>query len=359
MVKRVCLVSSGTGGHLWPALVLGEALRERGHDTVLITEGRRVEVELMQRAGTRAIGSFAQTLDVRGGPLGGVAGIARGAFDARRMLQAQDADAVVCTGGRTSVAAGLAGRSLRLPLALLEQNAVAGRANRLLARFADRVYLGLPPVRDLPRGMVTGTPLRPEFRSVDRAQARRKLGLRDEVPMVLVTGGSQGAGVLNAIVPDALCAVGGPLQVVHLAGPDHDDDVRRRYAPGLDGGVDAVVRSLSLDMADLYAAADLAICRGGGCTVSELIATGRPALIVPYPHHRDRQQLHNARVLARVGAARIVQQRDFDLKRVAREVRELLGDPAELKEMGRRAAGLQAHDACARIVADLEEGVLS
>ncbi len=354
MVKRVCLVSSGTGGHLWPALVLTEALRERGHETVLLTEGRRVEQEFLSRVGCRA-----ETLDLRGSGVGQVLRMARGTVDARRVLKDADVDAVVCTGGRTSVAAGLAGRTLGLPLALLEQNAVAGKANRLLAHLADRVYLGLPPVRGVRHGMLTGTPLRREFRSADRAEARQRLGLRSDQPVVFVTGGSQGAGVLNERVPNALAATGRAVQVLHLTGPDNDEGVRRRYAElARTSPVRAVVRSLALDMADLYAAADLVVCRGGGCTVAELIATGRASVVVPYPHHKDMQQLHNARVLERVGAAQIVEQRAFDDEQVRSLFQDLLGHPERLAEMGRAAAALQDEDASTRIAADVEDRLL-
>jgi UDP-N-acetylglucosamine--N-acetylmuramyl-(pentapeptide) pyrophosphoryl-undecaprenol N-acetylglucosamine transferase len=353
MVKRVCLVSSGTGGHLWPALVLAEALRDRGHETVLLTEGRRVEQEFLSRVGCRA-----ETLDLRGSGVGQVLRMARGTVDARRVLRDSDVDAVVCTGGRTSVAAGLAGRSLGLPLALLEQNAVAGKANRLLAHLADRVYLGLPPVRGVRHGVLTGTPLRREFRSVDRSEARRRLGLRADQPVVFVTGGSQGAGVLNERVPRALAATGYPVQVLHLTGPDNDEDVRRRYAELASGSpIRAIVRSLALDMADLYAAADLVVCRGGGCTVAELIATGRAAVVVPYPHHKDRQQLHNAKVLERAGAAQIIEQDAFEDAQVEALFRDLLARPERTEQMGRAAASLQEEEASDRIAADLEDRV--
>lgn len=353
MVKRVCLVSGGTGGHLWPALVLGEALRAQGHDTVFVTEGRDVERALLDRAGRRA-----EALDVRGKGIGRLVALARGTLAARRLLRREDVDAVICTGGSTSVAAGLAGRSLGLPIALLEQNAVPGRANRLLSRFAERVYLGLPPTRDVRHGVVTGTPVRRDLANVDRGEARRKLGLREDLPVVLVTGGSQGAGFLNENVPMALLASKRPLQVLHLTGAGKDAEVRARYLPGLETGVDAFVRALSYDMATMYAAADLVVCRGGGCTVAELVATGRPALIVPYPYHRDRQQLHNGRVLERAGAARVVEQSGLDEAGLVNELQALLGSPERLKLMEHCARSLDLGDACDRIVLDLEQSIL-
>ena len=353
MVKRVCFVSSGTGGHLWPAMVLGEALREQGHDTFFLTEGRAVERELLERAGQRG-----ESLDVGGRGVGQVMAMARGAWNARRFLRREQVDAVVCTGGRTSVAAGLAGRSLGLPLAVLEQNAVPGRANRLLSRFARRVYLGLPTVNEVRGGVVTGTPVRKDMSNGDRSAARRKIGLRDDLPVLFVTGGSQGASFLNERVPPALIALRRPLQVVHLAGQGWEAEVRTRYAPGLECGVDAVVRAISFDMPTMYAAADLVVCRGGGCTVAELAVTGRPAVIVPYPYHRDRQQVHNGQVLERAGAARVCEQHQLEGPRLTEVLRDLLDAPERLRLMEQCARSLDLGDACDRIVEDLEQRLL-
>src|SRR5690606_12673881 len=137
-----------------------------------------------------------------------------------------------------------------------------------------------------------------------------------------------------------------------------DEAVRRRYLAGHGNGVVAVVRSLALDMAELYAAADLVVCRGGGCTGSELTASGRPALVVPYPHHRDRHQWHNASVPERMGAARVLEQAEASRARLLGEIGGLLDDPDRLATMARAAAGLRSDDASARIVDDLEQRVL-
>ncbi len=349
----ICLVSSGTGGHLWPALVLERALRERGHATHLITEGRAVERALLER-----VGCPAATLDThRAGP----SRLVRRAVEARRMLAECGARAVVCTGGRTSLVVGLAAVSRRLPVVLLEQNVVTGRANRLLARFARRVYLGLPTEssRHCPdRFLWTGTPLREGIGEVSRQAARSELRLPAEALVVLVTGGSQGAGVLNEIVPRVLAGLRIPLHVIHLTGPDQESAVRARYVDGIDHGIEPKVRPLALDMERLYAAADLVISRGGGCTVAELAAAGRAAVIVPYPHHKDRQQHHNAAVLAREGAARVIEQDELFERRLTATLRELLVDRESLDAMGRRARAAARPDPTAAILDDLLGGVL-
>lgn len=347
MVKRVCLVSSGTGGHLMPAMALARALERAGHETVLLTQGRAVENEMLERSGHDAT------------PL--PPGILRATLSARRLFQERHVDLVVGCGGRTSVPAALAARSLRLPLCLLEQNAVTGRANRLLMRWAQRVYLGLPPARGhtaaLRRhALLTGTPLREGLGTLSRTDARQTLCLEPTLPVLLVTGGSQGAAALNRLAPEAICHLAKTtphldLQVLHLAGPGHDDDVRRHYHQ--QPHVRAWVRPMAMDMATMYAAADLVLCRGGGGTVAELMAVGRPAIIVPYPHHRDRQQWHNGHVLESAGAALVRDEASLAKEELAELLSDLLGNPQRLDDMGRRARHLAAPDPCGRILEDL------
>ncbi len=331
-------------------MVLAAAFKDRGDQVTLVTEGRSVERALLGGSDLQAV-----AIDLGRKGLGQVMRLPGAGLKARRLLRQKKIELVISTGGRTSVPVGLAARSLGIPLILLEQNAVTGRANRLLLPLARRIYLGLPPRRNLPRAKITGTPLRPEFAAPDRDLARRRLGLRLDQPVILVTGGSQGAAVLNSLVPEAVCGMTPPLQVVHLSGQGKDLDVRLRYGRALDRGMRVEVRSMAIDMADLYAAADLVVCRGGGCTVAELIAVGRAGIIIPYPHHRDRQQLHNGRVLEQARAAVVILQSELSAARLRRELEDLLGQPQRLAEMGRRAADLSRGDACRAILEDLKE----
>ncbi len=344
------MVSSGTGGHLWPAKVLADALREEGDEVILLTEGRAIERALLEGSKCPA-----ESIELGRAGVGQMFRLAGAGMRARRLLREKNIQLVISTGGRTSVPVGLAAKSLGIPLILLEQNAVAGRANRLLLPFAQRIYLGLPPRRSLPRAKMTGTPLRREFRAPDKGQARRRLGLRSDLPVLLVTGGSQGADVLNARVPQAVNQLQKPLQVVHLSGQGRDLDVRLRYSRALEAGSKINVLPMAMEMATLYAAADLVLCRGGGCTVAELIAVGRAGIIIPYPHHRDRQQFHNGRVLEGAGAAVVVPQSEFTVERCQQVLEELISDPERLVKMGEAAEALGTGDACRTILADLRE----
>lgn len=352
MVARVCLVSGGTGGHLMPALVLARALRERGHEPLLVTEGRDVEREFLARD--------VDCVQELGPPAGRPSKLrlpwwlVQATMRARRLLRERQVDAVISTGGRPSLPVGLAARLLGKPVFLLEQNAVTGRANKWLLPFARRLWLGLPgPGSGDRRALVTGTPLRPELYAADRERARARLGLRQDQPVLLVTGGSQGASVLNERVPAALANWPAPLQVLHLAGLGRDDEVRRRYEAA-DGQVTAIVRPVAMDMDCMLGAADLVICRGGGTTVAELMAVGRAAIIVPYPHHKDRQQQRNGAVLERAGAALLVEEHALDAESLRAVLQALLrDDPGRLRTMEACARRLCAGDPTEAILADM------
>ena len=331
-----------------PALALAERLREQGHEPLLLTEGREVEHDLLARAGATSaslqVGRRTLLLPLR---------IAAATLAARRLMRDRGIDLVLGTGGKTSIPAGLAARSLGLPLCLLEQNATTGRSNRLLSPLANRVYLGLPQPHASARALMTGTPMRRGIGEVERASARQQLGLEPDLPVLLVMGGSQGATALNTIVPKALCALRRPLQILHLSGRGAEEGVRLLYDAGQERGLTAHVRALVQDMPAYYAAADLVICRGGGCTVAELMRAARPAIIVPYPHHRDRQQFWNGMVLERARAGLVLEQSHLSVTGLAALIESFLRRPEELAAMGERSRALAPVDPSAAILADL------
>lgn len=352
---RLCLVSGGTGGHLMPALVLARSMQERGQEPLLVTEGRDVERALVRRElpDVTSVELSRSTSSPALLPLW----LLRATWAARRHLREHDIKGVISTGGRASVPVALAARSLRLPLFLLEQNAVTGRANRWLLPLSRRMYVGLPGASERHgRALFTGTPLRSGFGRVQREEARRSLGLLSDVPVVLVTGGSQGARVLNDVVPTALQQVRAKMQVMHLSGLGNETTVRHRYADVTRDTV-AHVRAVAADMDRLFAAADLVICRGGGTTIAELMAVGRAAIILPYPHHRDRQQFHNARVLERVGAAIIQEEAHLDPAALTQLIESLLLEPSRLRAMADQGRKLRRLDAVDAILEDVRREV--
>jgi UDP-N-acetylglucosamine--N-acetylmuramyl-(pentapeptide) pyrophosphoryl-undecaprenol N-acetylglucosamine transferase len=249
-------------------------------------------------------------------------------------------------GGFASAPGGLASWLLGIPLVIHEQNRVPGTSNRLLSVFARKVLEAFPDSFPHRTGaLCTGNPLRPEIAGLgDRPSRTADAPLR-----LLVLGGSQGAAALNRLVPEAVARLEKPLNVRHQSGQPMAEETRdlyRRY------GAPAEVTPFVADMAEAYRWADVAVCRAGAMTVSELAAAGLPAILVPFPYAIDDHQTANARYLADAGAARLAPQSGLDAARLAGWLKEFQDDPAALAAMAGQARRLARLDA-ARAVGEI------
>ncbi|HEX6634216.1 MAG TPA: undecaprenyldiphospho-muramoylpentapeptide beta-N-acetylglucosaminyltransferase, partial [Usitatibacter sp.] len=249
-------------------------------------------------------------------------------------------DVVLGMGGYVAFPGGMMASLLNRPLALHEQNAITGLANRVLSKVADKVMVAFPGAL---KGEWTGNPVRAEIASVDLPEKRFKD--RSGPLRILVVGGSLGAQALNEALPRALALLKKDFQVVHQAGEKHLDALKANYGKA---GVQGELLAFIGDMASRYAAADLVICRAGAVTVAELSAGGMASVLVPFPHAVDDHQTANARFLADQGAAILLPQAELTPQSLA----ELIGslDRAKLLEMARKARSLGKPDA-ARVVA--------
>jgi len=340
---RVAFAGGGTGGHLCPAVEVARALEalRPGSEVLFVGSDKPLERRILDPAGLphAAVPSAA--------PAGGQVRFAwaqsRGVWQAWGLLRRFRPDVVLGLGGFPSAPGVLAARLLGLPIALFEPNAVAGRANVALARFAREAYvhweetrLGCPLVR-------TGTPVGRGPRAGDaltRAEARRRLGLPPDRPAILVTGGSQGARALNAWVADSLPDLGAAARdvaFVHLAGSEEAAGALR--AAYRRAGLTSFVAAFTDAIGVAYRAAELAVVRGGGASLAELLAVGLPGLVVPLPSSAGDHQRVNARAFAATGAGAVVEEADLGPRTLADAVR-LLGDRDAL--LARRARALAA-----------------
>jgi UDP-N-acetylglucosamine--N-acetylmuramyl-(pentapeptide) pyrophosphoryl-undecaprenol N-acetylglucosamine transferase len=262
-----------------------------------------------------------------------------------------EADVVLGGGGYVAAPAGLAARALRIPLVLTEADSHLGIANRMLAPFAERVFLAFDlPGRSGPKWVVTGRPIPADVVAADRAAARARFGIDDDRECLLVFGGSLGARRLNEAAVEAFGSAA-PCWVLHVCGTrDHEAISRRLEALG--SPPHYKLYDFITPFADAYAAADLATARAGG-SIFELLAAGVPAILVPYPHATADHQTGNARWMERGGAAAVVPDGELDGPRLAREVAALLGSPERLRSMQRAALGLARPDAADRIADEL------
>jgi UDP-N-acetylglucosamine--N-acetylmuramyl-(pentapeptide) pyrophosphoryl-undecaprenol N-acetylglucosamine transferase len=340
---RVVVAGGGTGGHVFPALALACALRDRDVDVDLVGTAAGLEARVYPEAGFRFHPVAGKPL--RGGGLPrlarGAAAAASGVQEARGLLRRLRPDVVVGVGGYASVAAVLAAWLLRIPTALQEQNAVPGLANRWLGRVSRRVCLGFAAAASsfpAGRSVYTGNPIR---RSV-LAGSGPGTGL-------LVFGGSQGAARINAAVvgalPGLLPRMGG-APIVHQTGAADFESTARAYAAL---GVVADVRPFIDDMGSAYATAALVVARAGAMSCAEITARGLPSILVPYPHAADDHQRYNARALVAAGAAEMILDADLDADALASAVGGLMASPDRRLAMAGAAGSIGRPDAAERV----------
>ncbi len=327
MTKKFVIVCGGTGGHLAPGIAIAEGLTSRGHTVTLLISRKEVDSRLVAKYKhlhyERIEGAPFSVHPIRALQFGW--GCARGIWQTFKLLRKLKPDVVLAFGGFISVSAGFATLLMHIPLALHEANRRPGKANRLLAKRADLVFLprgmrvpGLSPkkMRDY------GYPVRKEIRRQPREQALAALGLEGAERVLAVIGGSQGAAALNRWVRDNFEALGARgIETVCITGPRAADEGLVEVPVG-----DRVARARFLpfsdNMAAIYSAADLVVSRAGAGTLAELIRCHTPAVLVPYPYATDDHQTANARFLEQRGGAIILQQ--SHLSNLRAEVLELI-----------------------------------
>jgi UDP-N-acetylglucosamine--N-acetylmuramyl-(pentapeptide) pyrophosphoryl-undecaprenol N-acetylglucosamine transferase len=345
----VVIAGGGTGGHLYPGIAVAREIVRRAPDARVTFAGtaRGLEARIVPREGfeldlIRSVGLKGKSVVAR---VRGMAMVPLSLVDAFRVIARRRPSVVIGVGGYSSGPVVLAAALRGLPTMLLEQNAAPGLTNRLLARWVRAAGVNYDEtLRHFGRkGFIAGNPVRAEFFAAraDRPAGRRRL---------LVLGGSQGAHAVNVAVVDAaprLLAADATLAIVHQTGERDAAWARDAYAAaGLAVRAEPFLDPVAAEMT----AADLVISRAGATTLAELAASGTPAILVPFPAATDDHQRRNALVLARAGAAVVIDQRELTGERLANEAAALLADPDRLAGMTRAMRGFAQPAAAERIV---------
>ena len=356
---KIAIAGGGTGGHLFPALAVGEVLLERGHEVLIFISEKQIDALAIQgrtefrfeklpsigmpRLFSLAMFTFFQRFNASLAPC-------------RRIFAEFKPDAVLGMGGFTSTPPILAGKLSKIPTFLHESNAIPGKANRLNALMVDAVLLGFEECkRHFPRVRceVTGTPIRRSLaRRVPREEALAGFGLQPDRQTVLVMGGSQGARGINAAMGAA--AMGGKLdglQVIHLTGPDDEGGMAQIYQTE---GVPAHVAAFCHQMEEAYSAADLVVARSGAASLSELSHFALPSILIPYPHAAENHQQLNAEIFARAGAATLLNESETTGETLAAAIRKLAADAELLEIMSRHSRSLAPQDAAVCVADTIE-----
>lgn len=364
--KQFVIACGGTGGHLFPGLAVAEELHQRGHEVLLLVSEKEIDAVALRdhpqfrREKLPSIGMPALLSPA-------FPRFMKRSWDSfstcRRLYSRYRPVAVLGMGGFTSAAPLLAARTMRIPCFLHESNAIAGRANRLAARWADRVLLGIKDCETSFTGRaccVTGTPVRRDLGApIPKGEARAAFGLDPDSPTLLVMGGSQGAAGINQLLfrsapylSDFRDAEGHPLQVIHLTGERDDNLAAINYQRE---GIRVYVSAFHHRMAEAYSAADLVVSRAGASSLGEISQFGLPSLLVPFPFAAEQHQHRNAEAFRDAGAAEMIEEKGADPSAFALLIRNLLEDGRRRARMAAAAAAVLPRGAASLVADVLEE----
>ncbi|MCK4293512.1 MAG: UDP-N-acetylglucosamine--N-acetylmuramyl-(pentapeptide) pyrophosphoryl-undecaprenol N-acetylglucosamine transferase [Planctomycetes bacterium] len=356
----------GTGGHIYPAVAVAERIAELdvGAKVHFFCSGREIDSQILGQSGLEYTRLAAKGFCVRPSKVLGFCSSFVRSYKIAKAAIAESKDAVVIgAGGFVAGPVCLAAHRLKVPIVLLNVDIVPGRANKIIGRWADEIFVQFEETREYfakskAKISVVGCPLRRGFGDVEPSRAVEQLGLDMGKKVLLVTGASSGAANVN----DAVCsllekldAFAGEWQIVHLAGRGHFEKVESRYAGAKIGHK---ILAYYDDMPGLLAAADLVIGRSGAVSVAEYAAASVPSICMPYPYHKDRHQYLNAGKLVEAGAAVIVDDLPDATDRAEwlwEELEELMRDEGKRQEMAENCAEIANVDAASKIAERLLE----
>ena len=364
MARTIVFAGGGTGGHLYPGIAVAEELvvGAANLNCLFIGSNRQVERSILEPTSFQSVSlPMDRNFSWRRQPIQFARSFVQSFRTARKLLRTENASVIVGLGGMSSVPTVLAAASLRVPVVLLEQNRIAGRATRLLSRVAQRICVSFQETLGLPSSAsrkisVTGNPVRREI--LNQASAR-SCDQPDRHRTLLVLGGSQGARRLNTVVP-TIAQLERQLftgwRIIHQTGPQDADAVRERYWRQQ---TDAEVHAFIDDMSSVCRQADLVITRGGATTLAELSCLAIPMIIVPYPFAKDDHQTANARFFSERNAAALVPEREnaLFLADLRLQCRELILNAETRQSFGVSAGSLARPEAANSVMEQLAKCV--
>lgn len=341
---RMIFSGGGTGGHIYPALTLIDAVKSKLPDTEFLYVGteRGLESDIVPKAGMNFV-----ALDLEGGferhfTLSNIKRAANAILSVKRagdIVKEFQPDVVVGTGGYVCGPILLAASLMKIPTLIQEQNAVAGITNKILSKFVTKIAVGTEPaLKNFPpnKTVYTGNPIRAEVLTAKREDGLREFDFTAEKPVVLISGGSRGARSINLAMIDVLVNADDSAQYLHVTGKSEFESVTQKLRDAgfdFDANPNVKVVPYLYNMPQAMAMADLAIFRAGATGLAELTARGVPAILVPYPYAAENHQEFNAKALVRVGAAKMILNRDLTAEILSAQLNELLSKPDELQRM--------------------------
>lgn len=351
-MMKVVIAAAGTGGHINPGIAIANKIIEKEPDSKIIFIGtpRGLENDLVPRAGyeLKTIDAYGINRKINLDNIKRLYKTTKSVGEAKKILKEFKPDVVIGTGGYICVSVGIAANRLKIPIVLHESNAFPGVAIKLLSKKAKAVLLGFEDAKTrLPKAknvVVTGTPTKiksSKLTDEEKANLRSALMLKNELPLVLVFGGSQGArSINNAIIGIIENKLNKNYQIIWAAGKGNFENIKQQLAEknmDIDNIENAKIMPYIYNMQEVMETSDLVVSRSGAMTITEISNLAKPAIFIPFPFATENHQEYNARVLEKVGAAKIILDKNLNYKNLNDTIELMVENKEQLKEMGKKA----------------------
>ena len=351
-MMKVVIAAAGTGGHINPGIAIANKIMEKEPDSTIIFIGtpRGLENDLVPRAGyeLKTIDAYGINRKINLDNIKRLYKTTKSVEEAKKILKEFKPDVVIGTGGYICVSVGIAANRLKIPIVLHESNAFPGVAIKLLSKKAKAVLLGFEDAKTrLPKAknvVVTGTPTKiksSKLTDEEKANLRSALMLKNELPLVLVFGGSQGArSINNAIIGIIENKLNKNYQIIWAAGKGNFENIKQQLAEknmDIDNIENAKIMPYIYNMQEVMETSDLVVSRSGAMTITEISNLAKPAIFIPFPFATENHQEYNARVLEKVGAAKIILDKNLNYKNLNDTIELMVENKEQLKEMGKKA----------------------
>jgi UDP-N-acetylglucosamine--N-acetylmuramyl-(pentapeptide) pyrophosphoryl-undecaprenol N-acetylglucosamine transferase len=363
--KKIILAGGGTGGHIYPAIAIATGLKRKFPYSNILFVGtdRGLEKELVKKAGfplkTIRVKGFRRKLSFD--TLVSIRELAYGALDSIRIIKREKPDIVIGTGGYVAGPVILFASLMGVRSVIHEQNVSPGVTNRILSLFVDRIAISFSDsMQYFPKGktVLTGNPIRKDITGGIRHEALKKFGLSPDLPVVLCFGGSQGAARINDAILHVIEAIKDTrkFQLIHITGKNHYEKIKglmvnKGIDPDRSGHI--IVRPYIYEMQDAYAAADLVVCRAGALSISELNASGKPAILIPLPTAANRHQDFNANFMEQNGAAVVIFEEELSGEKLVELINSIVFNDKRLHKMSMASRSLAKEDALDKILDEI------
>lgn len=349
---KVMIAAAGTGGHINPGLAIANKIKEKepNSEIIFIGTNRGLENDLVPRAGyqLKQINAYGFNRQLSISNLKKIYKTFCCIGEMRKMIKDFQPDMVIGTGGYICVPVGLAASKEKVPLVLHESNAFPGIAVKLLSKKADKVLVGFEDAKKrLPKAkkvVLTGTPTKVkkhDISEIQKKQMLQSLNLSDQKPVVLFFGGSQGAQSINeSLMKIILEKKNDTYQMIWAAGPAQYEMIKEKLADKnrkIENIPDVKIVPYIYNMEEIMNMVDLVVCRSGAMTITEIANVGKPAIFIPFPFATENHQEYNAKVLEKVGAARIILDKNLTAEELDRQIHEMVKDRKQLMQMGEKA----------------------